>query len=149
MNTAIKEFWKQQHFAVIGVSRRREKFGNVVFREMKKAGYDVVPINRNTDNIENSPTYPNLEEVKTPIDAALLVIPPQETETVLTQCAGKGIKYVWLQRGAESERAITLGDKLGLTIIHHECALMFIKPTRFPHSMHRWVHERLSAHHRS
>ncbi|MGD0337279.1 MAG: CoA-binding protein [Bacteroidota bacterium] len=148
MNNSIDEFWKQRHFAVVGVSRKREKFGNAVFREMKKAGYDVVPINRNTDTIDNTETYASVKDVQHQLDAAVLVIPPNETETVLHQCAERGIRYVWMQRGAESERTIALGQKLDLNIIHHECALMFIQPTRFPHTLHRWFHERMSGHHR-
>ncbi len=148
MNNFINEFWKQRYYAVVGVSRKREKFGNAVFREMKKAGYDVVPINRNTDTIEKTETFASLKHVQHQLDAAVLVVSPHETEAVLRQCAERGIKYVWLQRGAESERAITLGGELGLNLIHHECALMFIKPTRFPHTLHRWFHERMSGHHR-
>jgi predicted CoA-binding protein len=148
MENAVKEFWKQNRYAVIGVSRQRQKFGNAVFREMKKAGYDVVPVNRNVAIIEGSETVSNLNDVKQQLDAAVVVVSPQETEAVLRECAARGIKYVWLQRGAESERAITLGRELGLTVIHHECALMFIEPNGFPHTLHRWFHVRMSGHHR-
>jgi predicted CoA-binding protein len=148
MNTAINEFWKQNNYAVVGVSRQGRKFGNMVFREMKRAGFNVVPINRNKGTVENTETYGSLKEVQHQLDAAVLVIPPGETEAVLRQCAEHGIGHVWLQQGAESERAITLGEELKLNVIHHECALMFLEPTRFPHKFHRWVHKRLSKHHR-
>jgi predicted CoA-binding protein len=148
MHKTIKEFWKQSHFAVVGVSRKPQKFGNAVFREMKKAGFDVVPVNRNAGTINGIEAFATLNDVKQQLDAAVLVVPPQETEAVLRQCASRGIKYVWLQKGAESERAITLGRDLGLNVIHHECALMFLEPSGFPHTLHKWFHVRMSGHHK-
>ena len=148
MKESIEQFWNQQHFAVVGASRRRDKFGNLVFREMKRAGYDVVPINRNRIPVEKCESYATVKDVGRPLDAALLVISPEETEGALRQCADNGIRHVWIQKGAESERAIALGDELGLNVIHHECALMFLTPTRFPHSLHKWTHIHLNKHHR-
>jgi predicted CoA-binding protein len=148
MNATIKEFWKQQHYAVVGVSRKRQKFGSAIFREMKKAGYDVVPVNRNAGTIEGTEAFSTLNDIKHTLDAAVVVVTPRETEEVLRQCAARGIKHVWLQQGAESERAISLGEELGLNVIHHECAFMFFEPSGFPHTLHKWFHVRMSGHHR-
>ncbi len=148
MNTLIREFWDQKNFAVVGVSRRREKFGSAVFREMKKAGYDVVPVNRSGETIEGTQSYASLKQVPGNIGAAIVSVPPGETEAVLRQCAEKGIKHVWLQQGAESERAIDLAGELGLDLVHHECAFMFFPPAGVPHKLHKWVHTKISGHHK-
>lgn len=40
MEPAFKEFWKQRYYAVVGVSRKKHKFGTMIFSEMKKSGTD-------------------------------------------------------------------------------------------------------------
>ena len=41
----IDDFLAQRRIAVAGVSRNPHKFGNVLFRELKQRGYDVLPLN--------------------------------------------------------------------------------------------------------
>ena len=149
MQVAIKEFWSQKRYAVVGVSRRREKFGNALFREMKKKGMDVCPVNSHADIIEGEKAYSTLKQIHDKPDAVIIVVPPRETDAVLRQCANCGISHVWIQQGAESDRSQEIAQELGIKTITHECALMFLEPVRFPHSFHGWLHRRFAKHHGS
>ena len=43
--------------------------------------------------------------------------PPQVTEKVIEQAIAKGIRNVWMQPGAESERAIKACEQAGINVI--------------------------------
>ena len=148
MTSPIEEFWSQERFAVVGASRRRDKFGNSLFREMKKRGMSVVAVNRHADTLEGERSFENLKKIPGKVDAAIIVVPPKETDIVLRQCADCGISHVWIQQGAESDRSRELANELGLTAVFDECALMFMEPVTFPHSVHHWIHTRFGKHHR-
>ena len=41
----VEDFISQNNIAVVGVSRKKSKFGNYIYRELKKKDYRVFPIN--------------------------------------------------------------------------------------------------------
>ena len=136
---AVSDFVAQRALAVVGVSRSREKFGNMAFRELKAKGYRVLPVNRNVDSIEGERCYPSLKELPEPVGGVLVVVPPAETVKVVQDAVEAGIQRVWLQRGAESEAAIRTCEQHGVSVVSGECILMFAEPTGFGHRMHRWM----------
>ena len=46
---AINNFTSQKNIAVAGVSRKKQKFGNAIYKELTKRGYNVYPVNPNLD----------------------------------------------------------------------------------------------------
>jgi predicted CoA-binding protein len=136
----ITEFWKGKRFAIVGVSRFHRKFGNSLYREMKKRKYEVYPVNRKGGEVEGNQIFTDLETLPQPIDGVIVTVPPHEAKHVVAQCAELGIRHVWLQQGAESEDVIRFCDEHSINVVHHECAMMYVEPRRFPHSAHYWVH---------
>jgi hypothetical protein len=53
----IQDFLEPKKLAIAGVSRNPKKFGHAVFRELKKSGYSVYPINPNTDTLDGEKCY--------------------------------------------------------------------------------------------
>lgn len=137
--STIDDFLSQKKIAVLGVSRDGKKFGNVIFRDMKKKGYQVFPINPNTDNVEGEKCYPNLSSLPEKVDGVIVNVPPAVTKEVVAEAASIGIKRIWLQQGSESESAIQLCRENQLQFIHGECILMFAEPVGFGHRVHRWI----------
>jgi len=135
----VDDFVAQRTWAVVGASRDQKKFGNMAFRELRRKGYRVIPINRNAKEIEGDPSYPNLEALPEPVDAVLVVTPPAETERVVQDAAKAGIRRVWLQPGAESDAAIRFCEANGITVVHGECIMMFARIPGFGHRAHRWA----------
>lgn len=58
--SSVENFLSQKNIAVIGVSRNTKKFGNTIYRSLKKKGYNVFPINPNAEKIEGDNCYPDL-----------------------------------------------------------------------------------------
>jgi predicted CoA-binding protein len=135
----VNEFLNQNKIAVVGVSRKRNKFGNVIYRELKKKGYQVYPINPNTNVVEGDTCYPDLLSLPEKIDAAVINVIPAKTEKVVKELKEAKINKVWLQQGSQSDNAIRYCKQNGIECISHECILMFVEPAGFIHRAHRWV----------
>jgi len=133
----IDEFMAQPAVAIVGVSRGGKKFGNQIFREMKQKGYKVYPVNPNADQVENEPCYPNLNALPEKVPGVVIVVPPAETEKVVREAHGAGIKQIWLQPGAESPAAVRFCQENGLQVVTGQCILLYAGEM-FGHKIHRF-----------
>lgn len=136
---SIDDFLAQETLAVAGVSRDPDKFGSMAYGELESKGYRLFAVNPNTDRINGTRCYPNLQDLPEPVGGVLIVVPPDQTEQVVRDAVAAGIRRVWMQRGAESEAAIRFCEDHGLSTIHGECILMFAEPAALGHKLHRWV----------
>jgi predicted CoA-binding protein len=118
MDDAIETFFAGNSFAVIGASRDREKYGNKVLRSYLQAGRRVYPVNPKVDEIEGLQTYPDLASLPERVHGISIITPPQVTADIVEQAARAGVRYLWMQPGAESEAAIRRAEELGLEVIH-------------------------------
>ena len=117
MNDLIQRFFASDAFAVVGASNDRAKFGNKVLRAYLDAGRTAHPVHPREDEIEGRTAYATLADLPESVDAVSIITPPHVTETIVSQAAETGAKYVWMQPGAESEAAIERAKELGLEVI--------------------------------
>ena len=134
----IDEFLAQKPVAVIGVSRDPQKFGYICFRDLKMRGFPVIPVNPNVNSIDGEECYPDLKSLPEKAAAALIVVPPEQTEKVIKEALECGIRYVWMQKGSESVKAVEFCMNNGINLIHNECILMFAQPVESIHKFHRF-----------
>jgi predicted CoA-binding protein len=118
MNQRILSFLEEGPWAVVGASNDRAKYGNKVLRcYMQKGKTPVYPVNPHAQEIEGLAAYPSLGALPRPARAASIITPPEVTETVVREAAELGIRYLWMQPGAESPRAIQLAQAAGIELI--------------------------------
>lgn len=139
----IQDFLDQKTFAVVGVSRSGKKFANMAYKALKEKGYTVFAINSKTLDIDGEPCYKDINSLPQKIDGILVVVKPHETEKIINDAIAAGVSRVWLQQGSESQEAINLCESNGIKVIHHQCIMMFLKPTDFPHNIHRLINTAL------
>lgn len=137
--TAVEDFVAQRTLALVGVSRRGKKFGNMALQALKARGYRVFPVHPQADQIEGEPCYSSLSALPEPVEGVLIVVPPEETDKVVREAAAAGIQRVWMQQGAESQAAIRFCEEHGIRVVQGECILMFAQPVVSFHRFHRWV----------
>ena len=113
----IEAFLAGQPHAVAGASRDREKYGNKVLRAYLQQQRAAYPVNPTADVVEGLVAFPNLASLPQPVHGLSIVTPPQVTEQVVAQAASLGIRHIWLQPGAESDRAVDLAEQAGLNVI--------------------------------
>ena len=136
---AVDAFLSQESLAVAGVSNKKNKFGNVVYRELKAKGYRIFPLNPKLDEVEGDKCYHNLKDLPEGAGGVVIVVPPAEAVKVVRDAAATGIRQVWLQQGAESEEAVALCKENRINVIFGHCILMFASPTAFVHRVHRGI----------
>ena len=59
----VARFLSLEKYAIAGVSRDPKKFGQVVFRDLRKKGMDVVPINPKADTIDGVKCYSSVSDL--------------------------------------------------------------------------------------
>jgi hypothetical protein len=136
---AVADFVSQRKLAVVGVSRKRAKFGNLAFRELKRKGYKLFPVHPHAEQLEGERCSASLAALPEPVEGVLVIVPPAQAEQVVREAAAAGIRRVWLQQGAGSPATIRFCEDNGISVVHGECILMFAEPAAWYHRAHRWV----------
>lgn len=121
----IQDFLAEGPFAVVGASRDRAKYGNKVLRAYLQNGREVYPVNPRADEVEGLESYADLAALPRPVRAISIVTPPSITERVVEQAAELGIRHIWMQPGAESDKAVGRAERAGMNVIAGgACALV-------------------------
>ena len=141
---AASEFLSHKRVAVTGVSRRPQSHGsNVVYQRLRQRGYEVFAVNPNADEVEGDRCYHDLGSIPGGVDAVVIGTRPEIAESTMRECAGLGIKHVWMHRsfgkGSVSEAATEYGRKHGITVIDGGCPLMFEPTADGAHRVMRFV----------
>lgn len=134
----IDDFLALDSFAVVGVSRSGKKFGNSVYRMLKERGKEVYPVNRLAEKVDGERCYAYLRELPDAVDGVVIVVRPQQAETVLKEAAEAGIRRVWIQQGSESKKSIQFCEQYGLQAVYGQCIIMYSDPVESIHKFHRW-----------
>ena len=101
MRELIKEAVNQKVWALVGATNDSSKYGNIIFKNMRAAGYTVYPVNPRATTVEGEKAYPDLASLPEKPAVVDIVIPPMLVSAVLDEAAQLGIKMVWMQPGAE------------------------------------------------
>lgn len=113
----IDDFLSEGPWAVVGASTDREKYGNKVLRAYGQSGREAWPINPRADEIEGLKCYPDLASLPGTPRGISVITPPKITEDVVAEAARLGVKFVWMQPGAQSERALQIAREKGIEAI--------------------------------
>jgi len=104
-------------YAVVGASSDRTKYGNRVLRAYMQKGLEVYPINPRADMIEGLKAYPDLKSLAKPVRGISVITPPAITERVVAEAAETGVRFVWMQPGAESPEAVRAARERDIEVI--------------------------------
>lgn len=135
--TLIEEFNQCKRLALVGASRNGKKFGNIAYNELKARGYDVLLVHNEARGISGVQCYPSLNDLQGKVDRLLIIVPPKQAYKIIQEASDAGIKYIWLQRGAESSEVLSLAHDLKLKTVFGSCILMHAPPVRSFHRIHR------------
>jgi len=136
----INEFLAQHRIAMVGVSRNAKDFSRMLFRDLVQRGYDMVPVTPNAAEVDGKTCFARVQDVRPPVDAALLMTKPALTERVVGDCAEARITRVWMYRaagsGAVSEAALAFCEQRGIHAVPGYCPYMFLPDAAFYHKLH-------------
>jgi len=139
MKQAIDQFLKSKNIAILGMSFNSAKFGNLAYKELSKKHYQLYPIHPKAKKIDGVKCYKEFGEIEQNIDGALISVPPSESDNIVELVHQAGIKNVWLQQGAQSEKAIQYCKENDINVVYNECILMFAEPVTSFHKFHHFL----------
>ncbi|MDX9762791.1 MAG: acetate--CoA ligase family protein [Desulfomonilia bacterium] len=101
----VDPFFNPGSIALIGASKTPGKGGNIILRNLLKAGFQgrIYPINPGADEILGMKAYARVSEVPDPVDLAMFVIPKAAVPEALKDCAVKGVRNIILSTGGYSD----------------------------------------------
>jgi len=139
----IEDFLAQKRIAMAGISRDSESFSVKLFEELCRRGYDVVPVNPNTAEVEGRRCFARVQDIQPPVEAVLLMTSPEATEAVVNDCAEAGIRRVWMYRaagkGSVSAKAVAFCQEQGMRVVPGQCPFMFLPDAAGFHRFHGFI----------
>ncbi len=109
--------------AVVGAGNNREKYGNIIVRNLLAKGYTVVPVHPTEKVVEGLTCYASVAEVPGSLDLVDLVIPPSASLKALDAMKGK-VDAVWFQDGSFDETVLARADELFPLVVSHACIMV-------------------------
>ncbi len=107
--------------AVVGASTNPLKAANRIPAALIAAGYRVIPVNPNADEILGQKAYPTLADIPEPIDIVDVFRPADEAADVARQAAAVGAGAIWLQLGISSDAARAVAAEAGIDYVEDQC----------------------------
>jgi uncharacterized protein len=136
----IEDFLAQKRIAMVGISRDPASFSASLYKELRRRGYDVVPVNPHMQEVEGRRCFARVQDIQPPVDAALLMTCSEATETVVHDCDEANIRRVWMYRavgeGAVNEKAVEFCRDRGIQVVPGQCPLMFLPKAGGIHLVH-------------
>ena len=123
---SIARFLDSPAFGVVGASPRRHKYGNKVLRCYQQNGRTAIPVNPREPAIEGVRCVASVLELPDEVRSISVITPPAVTERVVEEAVRRGIRNVWMQPGAESERAVATCAAAGINVIADGSCLLVV-----------------------
>ena len=119
----IKNFLSLKRVAVIGMSRSKSKAAHFVPKYLLENGFDIIPINPNSDEILTKKCYKEITEVEGNIDIVDIFRPSEDVLPFVRDAIKKNPKVIWLQEGNHNEEAENLAREHGIDVVFNRCML--------------------------
>lgn len=138
MDSKIQEFIQLKRLAIVGVSRKEQKFGTAIYKELKQRGYEVFGVNPHMTSIDGDKCYTSIAELAGTVEGAVICVPPAAAAGVIRDAAAAGITKLWLQQGSQSLETKKAAKETGITPVEGKCILMYAGEVKSIHAFHRF-----------
>ena len=132
MSSSILEALTQQGviIAVVGASDNPDKFGHAIYRDLKRKGYRVFPVNPNREAVDGDRAYPTIQSLPDTPDIVNLAVPPEASLAVAQECLRIGMMDIWLQPGAENNMVLNFLQENGFNYVAGACIMVKTRRAR-------------------
>jgi uncharacterized protein len=109
--------------AVVGLSDKKSRPSYGVARYMQSAGYRIIPVNPEVEEVLGEKCYPNLESVPETIDIVDIFRRSEFVPPVVEAAIRVRAKAIWMQEGVIHEQAAERARAAGLAVVMDRCLL--------------------------
>jgi len=110
--------------AVVGATDNPSKYGYVIYRDLKRKGYRVFPVNPGRAAVDSDPAFEDLRSLPEKPTIVNIVVPPPVAALVLKESLDLGLPNVWLQPGAESPENLAFLQANGFNYLANACIMI-------------------------
>lgn len=138
MRETIDSFIKTKKIAILGASRDKKKWGNMLMKEFQKKGFEVFPVNPAAEEINSVKCYKSIAELPAELENLLIALPKEKVFDAIQDLGSTAIKRVWFQKGggpgSGSPEAIEFCRNKNVEVIYGLCPMMYL--VGGPHKIH-------------
>lgn len=115
---------KSMPIAIIGASNSKDKYGNIIVRNLLSKGFTVIPVNPKEDFIEGIRVSASLAD-GVPRDALVCtVVPPQVSGKVVDSAISMGFTRFWFQDGSWDPEVLRKAQAASTEVVHSACIMV-------------------------
>jgi predicted CoA-binding protein len=120
----MKELLQKAHtIAVVGLSSSRFRASYGVSQYMQSAGYRIIPVNPNEQEVLGEKSYARLEDVPEKIDVVDVFRRSEFVPEIVDAAIRVGARAIWMQDGVVDETAAQRARDAGLFVVMDDCIL--------------------------
>ncbi len=121
---SIPELLRNAHtIAVVGLSGKRYRPSYGVSEYMRTAGYRIIPVNPNEQQVLGEKSYASLDDVPEAVDIVNIFRRSEFVPDIVEAAIRKGAKAIWMQEGVVHEAAAERARASGLEVVMDRCIL--------------------------
>jgi len=136
----IERFMALPRIAIVGVSRKEGVYSRIVFKELREAMPEVMPVNPSAEEIDGVPCWFTVNAIHPAPEGAILLVHGGAILETARACVRAGVKMIWMRQGEHASEAHSQAAAecraAGATVIAGECPLMFLRGGHWIHSLH-------------
>jgi predicted CoA-binding protein len=114
---------KAHTIAVVGLSSSRIRASYGVSQYMQSAGYRIIPVNPNEQEVLGEKSYARLEDVPENIDVVDVFRRSEFVPEIVDAAIRVGARAIWMQDGVVDEAAAQRARDAGLFVVMDACIL--------------------------
>ena len=115
---------KNKSIALVGASNDPSKYGNKILLNLKSKGFNVIPVNTKEEEIDGSPVFKSVSDIKECPSIINFVVPPSVGIKITKDLVKKGYDNFWYQPGAESEEISNYLENKKKNYIDDQCIMV-------------------------
>ena len=119
--------------AIVGASNKPHRPSYGVFQDLRAAGFDVVPVNPNVDEVDGLPCYPSVTEAVIatgPVDIVDVFRRTGRCSEAARDAVSAGARCLWLQLGIADREAGRIAHEGGLAVVMDRCTSIEVRRVR-------------------
>ena len=109
--------------ALVGASAKPDRPSYTVMAFLRRSGYRVYPVNPGLagQQLQGQTVYATLGDIEGPVDMVDIFRRSEAVEPIVEQAIAIGAKAIWMQLGVVNDRAATIAEQAGLTVVMDRC----------------------------
>lgn len=112
---------KAKRIAVVGLSDNPERTSHMISKAMQDAGYEIIPVNPNVDEVLGVKAVKSLKEIEGHVDIVNIFRRSEHLVDIAKEFVEIDADVFWAQLGVVNEEAYQFLKEKGYTVIMDRC----------------------------